>query len=227
MAKGKAPTKSERELIYRRTIEGASLKSIVEEVRSSSEVTRAAIRAEWIRSKELFARRRRAKRVGSEMMSAFLDSVRSDSAGAQDMAALIETALYRDILQRLSASDGIETMSLETLLKFDISYRRLRMALKKRSDAQTDSGKAPTSIDARAAIEALDLIGSIEGAESLAPDELERRAREKIVEKYGEKEIERIESSERLFEAAREMLIRDRERRVDAREDSSGVVDAP
>lgn len=85
--------------------------------------------------------KKEAKKEGSKLIEIFLADAK-DGAEVDDMAALLEQALYRDILRRyMEDEDAIKQIGLEQLLKLDISYRKIRIASDKEGRVGLDAKK--------------------------------------------------------------------------------------
>ena len=85
--------------------------------------------------------KRSAKKEGADLVEKFLQNAR-DGADVDDLAALIEQALYRDIVRRYAEGRGeIDQLGISELFKLDISYRKIRLTREKAEKSDIDGKK--------------------------------------------------------------------------------------
>ncbi|MBI4665358.1 MAG: hypothetical protein HY751_02985 [Nitrospinae bacterium] len=83
--------------------------------------------------------KRHFKQEGARLIREFLERAKTGS-DVEDMAALLELAIYRDLLRRYADDDkALERISMEQLLKLDIYYRRARLQARREESRSKDS----------------------------------------------------------------------------------------
>ena len=82
-----------------------------------------------------------AKKEGAQLIEKFLNGAK-EGAEVDDLAALLEQALYRDILRRYADSgEPLVSMTMEQLLNLDLKYRNTRLAqARQEKDKTNDNG---------------------------------------------------------------------------------------
>ncbi len=124
-------TGTQKSLIKQGALEGADWKTVHDIVCGEKPVTQSLVK----RMMEQCSARRsvkiHAKQEGARIIRDFLQGVR-DGSDVEDLAALLELALYHDMLRRYAeAADPLVSMTMEQILKLDIAYRGARLARKK------------------------------------------------------------------------------------------------
>ncbi len=157
-----------------------------------------------------------AKREGADLVAKFLEDARNGAAGLDEMAALLESALSRDILRRYAERNEVMAeISFENLLKLDLSYRKLRLAGAKREGA--DGYAAGFAV--RVALDTLDLIEEINDA-PLSP-EIRQRIEQKSADRYGAATVDEAMAERNELERLRETI---KKPRVDEGKELHGRV---
>jgi hypothetical protein len=130
-------TPAQKNRIERCVAAGDDFEAIYTRVRELGHVTREELRDEVDGQMQVIGLRRQLKKESVRVMSEFMGRVRSGS-DVDDMAAMLEIAIYRDLLRRYTENDkALEGIPLDKLLMIDIHYRRARIA----SQAQLLNGK--------------------------------------------------------------------------------------
>lgn len=130
-------TPTQRKIIEKEIASGTSFDDIYIRVRELGRASKEELRDEVDGQTQVIGLRRQLKKESVRVMSEFMGRVRSGS-DVDDMAAMLELAIYRDLLRRYTENDkALEEVKLEALLRIDIQYRRVRLA----SQAQLINGK--------------------------------------------------------------------------------------
>lgn len=130
-------TPTQRKIIEKEIASGTSFEAIYTRVRELGHASKEELRDEVDGQTQVIGLRRQLKKEGVRVMSEFMGRVRSGS-DVDDMAAMLEIAIYRDLLRRYTENDkALEGIPLDKLLMIDIHYRRARIA----SQAQLLNGK--------------------------------------------------------------------------------------
>lgn len=118
----------QKALIEKGLASGLSFDAIRREVLEIGSVSGDDLRDEVDRIGQIVELRRQFKKEGARLMREFVNRVKSGS-DVDDMAAMLELAIYRDLLRRYTEDDkALERISMEQLLKLDIRYRMARIA---------------------------------------------------------------------------------------------------
>lgn len=133
-------TGEQRGLIRQAALEGRDWRETHEMVCEIRPVTQTLVRKMMEQSAAEISAKGEAKREGARIIHEFLDNARQ-GADVDDMAALLEQALYRDILRRYAASgDPLVSMTMDELLKLAVAYSASVQARRK-GDGK-DGGKS-------------------------------------------------------------------------------------
>jgi hypothetical protein len=130
-------TQAQKNRIERCVAAGDDFEAIYIRVRELGHASKEELRDEVDGQRQVIELRRQFKREGVRLMRDFMNRVRTGS-DVDDMAAMLELAIYRDLLRRYTENEkALEEVKLEALLRIDIQYRRVRIA----SQAQLLNGK--------------------------------------------------------------------------------------
>lgn len=115
-------TGEQRGLIRQAALEGRDWRETHELACAIRPVTQTLVRKMMEQSAAELSAKGEAKREGARIIHEFLDNARQ-GADVDDMAALLEQALYRDILRRYAAAgDPLVSMTMDELLKLAVAY---------------------------------------------------------------------------------------------------------
>jgi len=82
-----------------------------------------------------------AKKEGALLIEKFLNSAK-EGVEVGDLSALLEQAVYRDILRRYARSgEPLISMTMEQLLNLDLKYRNTRLAQKRQDGDQKNNNE--------------------------------------------------------------------------------------
>jgi hypothetical protein len=130
-------TPAQKRIIEREIASGTSFDDIYIRVRELGPASKEELRDEVDGQRQVIELRRQFKKEGVRLMREFMNRVRTGS-DVDDMAAMLELAIYRDLLRRYTEDEKALTgIPLDKLLMIDIHYRRVRIA----SQAQLLNGK--------------------------------------------------------------------------------------
>jgi len=140
-------SETQKSLIKQGALEGEEWKTVHDIVCGEKPVTQSLVK----RMMEQYSARQsvktHAKLEGARVIRDFLQGVREGS-DVEDLAALLELALYHDMLRRYAqAADPLVSMTMEQILKLDIAYRGARLARNKR-DRTTGNNEDENTSDA-------------------------------------------------------------------------------
>lgn len=134
-------TPAQRKLIEKGVAAGLPFEAIRARVRELGHVSSDDLRDEVDGITQVIELRRQFKKEGVRLMREFMGRIRSGS-DVDDMAAMLELAIYRDLLRRYTENEkALENIKLEELLRIDIQYRRARIA----SQRELANGKGANS----------------------------------------------------------------------------------
>ena len=133
----------QKSLIKQGVLEGKEWKEVHALVSGIAPVTQALVKEMMEKYSSGLHVKAEAKLEGARLIEQFLKEAK-EGADVDSMAALLEQALYRDILRRyMEAGDPLVSMTMEQLLKLDITYRTARLARQKlgveKPERQSDS----------------------------------------------------------------------------------------
>lgn len=121
-------TPAQKKLIEKRVAAGDSFDAIRARVRELGHVGNEDLRDEFDEISQVVDLRRQLKKEGARLMREFIGRVKNGS-DVDDMAAMLEIAIYRDLLRRYMEDDKALTgVPIDKLLMIDIHYRRARIA---------------------------------------------------------------------------------------------------
>ncbi|MBI5816684.1 MAG: hypothetical protein HZB29_13865 [Nitrospinae bacterium] len=128
--------------------------------------------------------KRHFKKEGARIIRDFLDRAKAGS-DVDDIAALLELAIYRDLLRRCAEDEkSLGRISMEQLLKFDIHYRRVRIATKKVDESSPATAAKTRKLAARMLVRIVEKIESLGGQVKSLHDPLMEWAKEEFGEKF-------------------------------------------
>lgn len=132
-------TDTQDAIIRRAVLDGADWKSAYEQVCAIRPVTQSLVRQMMERYSQTLAVRGHAKREGAALIRQFYQSAR-EGAPVEELSALLELAVYHDILRRYAQSaDPLVSMTMEQILKLDLSYRAARKQSRDPREPQENS----------------------------------------------------------------------------------------
>jgi hypothetical protein len=118
----------QKSLIKSLAMEGADWKKVHAMVSGIKPVTQKLVKEMMESHANTITLKADAKKEGAQLIEKFLSGVK-DGAEVDDLAALLEQALYRDILRRYANSgEPLVSMTMEQLLNLDLKYRSTRLA---------------------------------------------------------------------------------------------------
>ncbi|MBF0292015.1 MAG: hypothetical protein HQK86_07635 [Nitrospinae bacterium] len=121
-------TPAQKKLIEKGVIAGLSFEAIRARVRELGHVGNDDLRDEVDGISQALELRRQFKKEGVRLMREFVGRVKNGS-DVEDMAAMIEISIYRDLLRRYTEDEKtLERIPTEQLLKLDVRYRMARIA---------------------------------------------------------------------------------------------------
>ena len=195
-----AITTEQKAAIERGLASGASFDAIRREVLSKGYVPDEDIRDEIDRLGQVLELRRHFKKEGARLMREFVDRLKSGS-DVEDMSAMLELAIYRDLLRRYAEDDkALDRISIEQLLKLDIHYRRVRIAW--RRDVVNGKGAgAAKKLSARMLPKIVDKLASLAGGEVAGEiNALRGQLMDWAKGEFGRENVEEIEREENEIE---------------------------
>lgn len=124
-------TEQQKSLIKRMSMEKADWRQVHAAVSGIKPVTQKLVK-EMMESLAVgVSLKADAKKEGAQLIEKFLNSAK-DGVEVDDLAALLEQAVYRDILRRYAESgEPLVSMTMEQLLNLDLKYRNTRLAQKR------------------------------------------------------------------------------------------------
>ena len=124
-------SKAQIDVIKQGAMEGTPLATLTGIARKLGPVTQAEVAKIVEPDIAVRDQKREAKKEGTDLLGKFVQNAR-DGAEVDDMAALIEHALYRDILRRYAEGKSeIDELGISELFKLDLSYRKVRLTREK------------------------------------------------------------------------------------------------
>ena len=124
-------TPAQKKLIERGVSAGLDFDAIRIRVRELGHVSSDDLRDEVDGITQVIELRKQFKKEGVRLMREFMGRVTSGS-DVDDMAAMLEIAIYRDLLRRYTENDkALEGIPFDRLLMLDIHYRRARIAIQR------------------------------------------------------------------------------------------------
>ncbi|HEB72202.1 MAG TPA: hypothetical protein ENI77_06220 [Nitrospirae bacterium] len=121
----------QKSLIKRMSMEGADWKQVHATVSGIKPVTQKLVK-EMMESLAVgVSLKADAKKEGALLIEKFLSNAK-EGVEVGDLSALLEQAVYRDILRRYAQSgEPLVSMTIEQLLNLDLKYRNTRLAQKR------------------------------------------------------------------------------------------------
>ncbi len=153
-------TDEHKTIIRRGAINGDDWRMVHNDVCRVSPVTQRLVKQMMERYASDVAIKSEAKKEGSRMVQEFLQKA-LDGNDVDDMAAALENAIYRDILRRYAdAGDALVSMTMEQVLKMEMTYRASRLTQKKRATDMKEPGQV-AKLSARICMEMIDRLGAL------------------------------------------------------------------
>lgn len=189
-------TPTQRKLIEKWVASGLSFDAIRIRAREFGHVSNDDLRDEVEGISQVVELRKQFKKEGVRLMREFVGRVKSGS-DVDDMAAMLELAIYRDLLRRYTEDDKALTgIPLDKLLMIDIHYRRARIALQR----ETVNGKGADSakkLYARMLPKIVNkLVSLADGGMATAINEMRPQIMEWAKAEFGRENIEEMEKEE-------------------------------
>ncbi len=186
--------------------DGKDWKSTYKRICEIKQVTQKLVREQMELYSAEIAARSTAKKEGAALIDQYLANIK-DGADVDDMTALIEQALYRDILRRYSEADNaLAHMTMGEVLKLDIAYRGARL---NRLKFEKDTIKNDPQLDQYSASLVLETLDQVQTLANGALDSEIDDVRELIIEwankKYGKTTIEEVKNERNQIEQLREL----------------------
>ena len=148
-------------VIWQGVLERKDWRAVYDEACAVRPVTQRLVKETMEKLAAEFSGRVEAKREGTLIVREFLRKA-AEGADVDDMAAVLEQAVYRDLLRRYSESgDPLGPMTVEQLLKIDLSYRSARAA-RTRRESKTSDARA-SRLAARVCLETFDKVAQLLG----------------------------------------------------------------
>jgi hypothetical protein len=198
------------ELVREGMAEKMSQHDIWELVKEAGPANRDAVREACRVFRERNRTKTEAKREGAEIAQRFLERVKAgDEADVEEMSALIENALYRDILRRYAEKNEVMAdISFERLLKLDLSYRKLRLARSVRGGEEESA--LLTRLAVSAAALAVDAMAASLSDHVAAPRLAEARetASATVAGRFGKEAVAAAEEEKNQLDRLRELSLR-------------------
>ncbi|MGK7346297.1 MAG: hypothetical protein ACNS63_10880 [Candidatus Nitrospinota bacterium M3_3B_026] len=203
-------------------VKGLDLKTVHDQVCAEREATIKVVQEAMEKISTQFSTRSRVKREGARIVEDFLKKAR-EGADVEDMAAVLENAVYRDILRRYAdAADPLAAMTMENILKLDLSYRSARLAKSKANGAGGDSEAARIAL--RAASSAFEKVLSMLRGEARSSAEAARDGFTEWASKtFGAENVKELAREKNEIERLSRLA---RERAARARRDREGTAGA-
>lgn len=118
----------QKSILKRMAMEGCDWKQVHATVSGIKPVTQKLVKEMMESHAAGISLKAEAKKEGAQLIEKFLNGAK-DGAKVDDLAALLEQALYRDILRRYANSgEPLVSMTMEQLLNLDLKYRNTRLA---------------------------------------------------------------------------------------------------
>lgn len=185
-------TNEQRAIIRAGALNGIDWESVHGEVDQIKPVTQKLVK----KLMEEFAAERsvksEAKKEGSRIVREFLEKAKN-GVDVDDMEAALEQAVYWDILRRYAqAGDAFVSMTMEQILKLEISYRAARLARHKK-ETGIKKNKEISKLSAIVCQDALDkIISMVDGKVRVKIKKLEKPLLEWAANEYGKENIAEI-----------------------------------
>ncbi|VAX15343.1 hypothetical protein MNBD_NITROSPINAE04-1950 [hydrothermal vent metagenome] len=193
-------TDNQKATIRHGVLNGIDWTTVWEQVSYEKPVTKSLVQKEMERIASERNVKYGAKREGALLVQEFLQKVK-DGVEVDDMAAALEQAVYRDILRRYAdAADPLITMTMEQVLKIDMSYRSARLAKHKHESTSSVNGDLAIH-SAKVMAESFDRLLDI--AEKPLREKI-KKLRKPLVkwaeQKYGKENVNEIEKERNEIE---------------------------
>ena len=212
-------------VIRQGTVKGREWKEVYDNVCAIRPATQSVVRETMEKVASESGAKSEIKREGTRLVREFLHRAK-EGADVDDMAAVLENAVYHDLLRRYAdAGDPLVSMTMDQLLKLDLSYRSARLSKTKHEDAARD--ERMSKLAARVCMETLDRIVSLTG--DRAAREQVKKTRGPLIrwarKKYGTDNIEQLEKDRNEIERLSSLIRRRRSGGCNTREAGHGKPD--
>lgn len=194
-------------VIRRGAVGKKDIRQVHEEVCAVRPATQKVVREAMEKVAGEMNARSDAKREGARLVRGFLKMAK-EGADIDDMAAALEQAVYRDILRRYAeAGDPLVSMTMEQLLRLDLSYRSARLSKRKEEGREA----APSKLVARVCVETFEKIVELSGGHGgKGLRELKGKVLGWAKARYGEENVLEIENEEKEIERLSRLFKRSR-----------------
>ncbi|VAX21100.1 hypothetical protein MNBD_NITROSPINAE02-501 [hydrothermal vent metagenome] len=205
-------TDEHKSIIRHGAINGDDWRAIHNEVCQVSPVTQKLVKKMMERYASDVAIKSSAKREGARVVHEFLEKALSGN-DVDDMAAALENAVYRDILRRYAdAGDALVSMTMEQVLKLEMTYRASRLTQKKRAADMKDSGQV-AKLSARICMEMIDKLAALADEDIKAQLEKQKKPLlEWAAGEFGKENITEILNERNEIERLSRLMVKKRSR---------------
>jgi len=187
-------TEKQMRAMERGVYAGLDTDCIIGAVLALGEADKADVETEIEKARAAFDLKKHFKKEGARLIREFLERAKSGS-DVDDISALLELAIYRDLLRRYAEDErSLSNIPMDELLKLDLSYRRVRLAGKKAEFSSKDAASLK-NLSAKVCVSLIDKIGTLVGDEAKVEIQL---VKESLVDwakkQYGEVNVEGVSS---------------------------------
>ncbi|MFW2331142.1 MAG: hypothetical protein ACN4E2_02445 [Nitrospinota bacterium] len=132
------------------------------------------------------------------MIKKFLSDMK-DSIKVEDMSALLETAIYRDILRRYVETDDFVSISTDQLLKLGLTYIKLSQPVSEQKLPKV----ASSEFAAKIAIETIAIIKDVMDSDYLHSQEMDEKILAALKVEFSGNSIDKFHSEQTILEELR------------------------